>query len=83
MMARRFHLAMVGDEYGTVQGILTLEDIFEHLIEQVIDQADRAPNMQQLAFERWRKWKTEHGVNENKDEDAYIASVNSKSYTKR
>ncbi|MBU2895348.1 CNNM domain-containing protein [Vibrio hepatarius] len=84
MMARRLQLAMIVDEYGTIQGILTLEDIFEHLVgEQIIDEADRAPNMQQLAFERWEKWKTEHGVIENKDEDDYTTSVNGKNDTKR
>jgi CBS domain containing-hemolysin-like protein len=70
MMAKRLQLAMVVDEYGTVQGILTLEDIFEHLVgEEIVDEADRATDMQQLAFERWEKWKKTHSVIENRDEE--------------
>ncbi|MDA0129905.1 hemolysin family protein [Vibrio sp. MarTm2] len=70
MMANRFQLAMIVDEYGTVQGILTLEDIFEHLVgEEIVDEADRTTDMQELAFERWEKWKERHGVIENRDDD--------------
>ena len=70
MMAHRLQLAMIVDEYGTVQGILTLEDIFEHLVgEEIVDEADRTTDMQELAFERWEKWKETHGVIENRDED--------------
>ncbi len=79
MMARRLQLSMIVDEYGTIQGILTLEDIFEHLVgEQIVDEADRAPDMQQLAFERWEKWKTKHGVIENRDEDDAALEENEK-----
>ena len=70
MMANRLQLAMVVDEYGTVQGILTLEDIFEHLVgEEIVDEADRATDMHQLAFERWEKWKQTHSVIENRDDE--------------
>lgn len=70
MMANRLQLAMVVDEYGTIQGILTLEDIFEHLVgEEIVDEADKATDMQELAFERWEKWKKRHGVRESRDDD--------------
>ncbi len=69
IMAQRLQLALVVDEYGTVQGIVTLEDIFEYLLgEQIIDEADKTTDMQQLAFHRWEKWKQEHGVIESRDE---------------
>ncbi|WP_260261231.1 CNNM domain-containing protein [Vibrio intestinalis] len=70
MLSKRLQLSMVVDEYGTVQGLLTLEDIFEHLIgEEIVDEADRATDMQELAFERWEKWKERHGVIESRDDD--------------
>lgn len=79
MMAHRLQLAMIVDEYGTVQGILTLEDIFEHLVgEEIVDEADRTTDMQELAFERWEKWKERHGVIENRDDDEELEEANSK-----
>ncbi|MGC9403632.1 CNNM domain-containing protein [Vibrio genomosp. F10] len=66
IMALRLQIAMIVDEYGTVQGIVTLEDIFEHLIgEEIIDEADHSVDMQQLAFERWETWKKQHGLIES------------------
>ncbi|WP_084885340.1 hemolysin family protein [Vibrio sp. qd031] len=70
MIAERLQLALVVDEYGTVQGLVTLEDIFENLLgEQIIDEADRNTDMQQLAYERWEKWKKNKNVRENNDTD--------------
>ncbi|MGL6261230.1 CNNM domain-containing protein [Vibrio sp. WXL103] len=68
LIAKRLQLALVVDEYGSVQGIITLEDIFEYLLgEEIVDEVDKTTDMQQLAFERWEKWKREHGVIESKD----------------
>jgi CBS domain containing-hemolysin-like protein len=50
------HLAMVVDEYGDLQGILTLEDIFETLLGlEIVDEGDEAVDMQQLARDRWKR----------------------------
>ncbi len=44
MMQKRLQLSVVVDEYGSVQGLLTLEDIFEHLLgEEIIDEATAQP----------------------------------------
>ena len=70
LMKDRSQLVLVVDEYGTVQGLVTLEDIFEHLVgEEIVDEADKNTDMQQLAYQRWEKWKKLHGVIESKDDE--------------
>ncbi|MGB0895236.1 MAG: CNNM domain-containing protein [Parashewanella sp.] len=70
MLTHHHQLAMVVDEYGTMQGVISLEDIFEHLIgEEIIDEADKIADLQQAAFERWEKWKGQHSVIDKKDND--------------
>ncbi|MGF1714937.1 CNNM domain-containing protein [Photobacterium chitinilyticum] len=70
LMKERSQLVLVVDEYGTVQGLITLEDIFESLVgEEIVDEADTSTDMQQLAYQRWEKWKKLHGVIESKDDE--------------
>lgn len=70
LMQERSQLILIVDEYGTVQGLVTLEDIFESLVgEEIVDEADKNTDMQQLAFQRWEKWKKKHGVIQNNDEE--------------
>ena len=69
LIAKHAQLALIVDEYGDVQGIITVEDIFEHLTgKEILDEADKTSSMQQLAHERWQEWKKKHSLIENNDD---------------
>lgn len=40
MQAEKFHLAIVGDEYGGIAGLITLEDCLEELVGEIVDEYD-------------------------------------------
>jgi CBS domain containing-hemolysin-like protein len=55
LMHEKSHIALALDEYGTVQGLVTLEDIVETLIGlEITDELDTIEDMQLLAHKRWR-----------------------------
>ena len=41
MQAKRFHMAIVIDEYGGVAGLVTLEDLLEEVVGELTDEHDR------------------------------------------
>ncbi len=41
MQTNKFHLAVVADEYGSITGMITLEDCLEELVGEIVDEYDR------------------------------------------
>ncbi|MEM9468885.1 MAG: hemolysin family protein [Pseudomonadota bacterium] len=63
LIYEKSHIALVIDEYGTVQGLLTLEDVVETIIGlEITDESDTVEDMQILAQNRWRKRAQSMGV---------------------
>lgn len=57
------HIMLVIDEYGGVEGILTLEDVLETLLGlEIVDEKDSAINMQKKARRLWRKRAEKMGI---------------------
>jgi len=64
LMHDKSHIALVVDEYGAVQGLVTLEDAMETLIGlEITDELDKVEDMQALANKRWRERMELIGIN--------------------
>jgi CBS domain containing-hemolysin-like protein len=57
----RQHLFVVVDEYGSMTGVITLEDIIEEIFgQEIMDESDRTKDMRALAKKRRKERAAEH-----------------------
>ncbi|AFY50954.1 CBS domain-containing protein [Nostoc sp. PCC 7524] len=51
----REHLAVVVNEYGSVAGVVTLEDVLEVITGEIVDETDRSVDLQEIARKKREK----------------------------
>ena len=69
LLTKREHIALVVDEYASMEGIVTLEDVVETLLGmEIVDEGDAAVDMRILARNMWRKRAESMGLSPKEDE---------------
>lgn len=69
VLHQRAHIMVIIDEYGGMEGIITMEDILETLLGlEIMDESDKTADMQQHARRMWKKRAQEMGISLPKDE---------------
>ncbi|MDF1688701.1 MAG: CNNM domain-containing protein [Cycloclasticus sp.] len=70
VLQQRSHIMVIIDKYGGMEGIITMEDILETLLGlEIMDESDKAADMQHYARRMWKKRAQAMGISLPKDEE--------------
>ena len=62
-METKEHIALITDDFGSVIGLVTMEDVIETLLGmEIIDEQDKHEDMQQLARKKWKERAKKYGL---------------------
>lgn len=68
-VAQREHVSLVVDEFGSVSGLVTMEDVIETLLGlEIMDESDNVEDLQVLARKNWEGRAKRLGIIEEKDD---------------
>ena len=70
LLEKHEHIALVVDEYGSLSGLVTQEDIIETLLGlEIVDESDSHEDLQHLARKMWKVRAKRNGIIDLEQED--------------
>ena len=70
LVENKNHMALVVDEYGSVSGLVTMEDVIETLLGlEIMDESDNVADLQLMARKSWEQRAKRLGLLDSKAEE--------------